>query len=80
VDSPKSEFELLHSSTRWPPYGSSEISRLLKVEHYMSHVRIKMRSGGCVIFSQYTGARRGSKGYSTGSIARGTACLTRMCI
>jgi hypothetical protein len=34
-----------HSPARWPPYGRSETSRLLKVDHRMLHVRIKMRSG-----------------------------------
>jgi hypothetical protein len=34
-----------HSSARWPPYGRPEISRLIKVDHYMLDVRIKMRLG-----------------------------------
>ena len=29
---------------------------ILKVDHYVLHVRIKMRSGGCVAFSQNTDA------------------------
>ena len=34
-----------HSPAPWPPYGRPEISRLLKVDHYMLHVCIKMRLG-----------------------------------
>ena len=34
-----------HSPARWPPYCRPETSVLLKVDHYMLHVRIKMRSG-----------------------------------
>jgi hypothetical protein len=43
-----------HSPARWPPYGRPETSRLLKVDHHMLHVRIMMRLGGCVAFSQNT--------------------------
>jgi hypothetical protein len=28
-----------------PPFGRPETSRLLEVDHYMLHVRMKMRSG-----------------------------------
>jgi hypothetical protein len=34
-----------HSPARWPSYGLPETSLLLKVDHYMLHVRIQMRSG-----------------------------------
>ena len=34
-----------HSSARWPPEARPETSRLLKVDHYMLHLRIKMRLG-----------------------------------
>jgi hypothetical protein len=53
-NSPKLVCRLPHSPARWPPYGRPETSRLLKVDHYMLHLRIKMRSGGCVAFSQNT--------------------------
>jgi hypothetical protein len=36
---------MLHSPARWPPYGLPETTRLLKIDHYMLHLRIKMRSG-----------------------------------
>jgi hypothetical protein len=36
---------LLHSPARRPPYGRPETSRLLKVDHYILDVRIKMHSG-----------------------------------
>jgi hypothetical protein len=45
---------LMHSPARWPPYGLPETSRLLKVDNDMLDVRMKMRSGGCVAFSQNT--------------------------
>jgi hypothetical protein len=35
-----------HSPARWPPYGLPETSRLLKVDHCVLHVRIKVRLGG----------------------------------
>jgi hypothetical protein len=40
-----------HCPTRWPPYSLPETSRLLKVNHYVLHVRIKMRLGGCAASS-----------------------------
>jgi hypothetical protein len=43
-----------HSPARWPPYGRPEPSLLLKVDHYMLDVRIKMRLGGCAASSQNT--------------------------
>jgi hypothetical protein len=52
VNSPKSVCRMPHSPARWPPYGLPETSRLLKVNHSMLHLRIKMRLGGCVAFSQ----------------------------
>jgi hypothetical protein len=54
------ECRMPHSPTRWPPYGLPETSRLLKVNHYMLHLRMKMRSGGSVAFSQNTDADRGA--------------------
>jgi hypothetical protein len=36
---------LMHSPARWPLYCCSETSRLLKVNHYMLHLRMKMGSG-----------------------------------
>jgi hypothetical protein len=50
-----------HSPARWPSYGRPEISRLLKVDHYMLHLRIMMRSGGCAASSQNTDADRGGE-------------------
>ena len=72
-----------HSPARWPPYGRPETSRLLKVNHYMLHLRIKMRSGGCAAFlSGYRPIRgQGWSGVSApGLITRGTACLTSVCV
>ena len=54
VDSQKSGCRLLHSPARRTPYGRPETSLLLMVDHYMLHVRIKLRLGGCVAFSQKT--------------------------
>jgi hypothetical protein len=62
VNSPKLVCRMVHSSARWPPYGRPETSRLLKVDHYMLHVRIKMRLGGCAASSQNTDANRGAGG------------------
>jgi hypothetical protein len=45
---------MVHSPARWPPYGRPETSRLLKVDHYMLHVRIEMSLGGCAASSQNT--------------------------
>jgi hypothetical protein len=53
-----------HSPARWLPYGRPETSRLLKVNHYMLHVRIKMRLGACAASSQdtdYAGAGGGQE-------------------
>src|SRR5215212_8040087 len=47
-----------HSPARWPAYGRPESSRLLKVDHYMLDVRIKVRSGAYASSRQdthYTG-------------------------
>ena len=40
--------------SRRPPYGRPEISRLLKVDHSMLHLRMKMGLGGCTACSQNT--------------------------
>jgi hypothetical protein len=53
---------MVHSPARWPPYGRPETSRLLKVDHYMLHVRIKMRLVGWAATSQNTDADRGAGG------------------
>jgi hypothetical protein len=53
---------MVHSPARWPPCGHSETSRLLKVDHCMLRVRIKMRSGGCVASSQNTDVDTGVGG------------------
>ena len=45
---------ILHSPARWPPYGRPETSQLLKVDHYVLHVRMKMRLGGWAATSQNT--------------------------
>jgi hypothetical protein len=72
-----------HSPTRWLPYGLPETSRLLKVDHYMLHVRTEMRLGGCAASSQSpnvdtgVGVVRCLQGWS---IMRGTVCLTSVCI
>ena len=63
---------------RWPPYGRSENSRLLKVNHYVLHLRIKMRLGGYVASSQNTDTDTGVgvvRSFDPGSVTRGTACL-----
>src|SRR5918997_6557 len=44
VNSRKVVCRMVHSPARWPPYGRPETSRLLKVAHYMLHVRTEMRS------------------------------------
>jgi hypothetical protein len=59
VNSQKLVCRMPHSPDRWPPHGLPETSRLLKVDHCMLHVRMKMRSGGCVAFSQNDDADTG---------------------
>ena len=49
-----------HSPARWPPYCRPETSRFLKVDHYLLHVRIKTRLGGCAAFSQNTDTDTGA--------------------
>jgi hypothetical protein len=51
-----------HGPAGWPPYARPETSRLLKADHDMLHVRIKMRLGGCVASSQKTDADTGGGG------------------
>jgi hypothetical protein len=49
------------------------------VDHYIAHLRIMMRLGGCVAFSQNTDTDTGVgvvKSFDPGSVTRGTACLT----
>jgi hypothetical protein len=43
-NSPKLVCRMVHSSARWPPYGRPETPRRLKVDHYLSHTGIRMRS------------------------------------
>jgi hypothetical protein len=72
-----------HSPARWPPYGLPETSRLLKVDHYIAHLRIKMRLGGCVALSQNDDADTGVgvvRRFDPGSVTRGTARLTSVCL
>jgi hypothetical protein len=71
----------------WPrslaPYGRPESSRLLKVDHYILDARITMRLGGCVASSQNDDADTGGgvvRSFDPGSVTRGTACLTSVCI
>jgi hypothetical protein len=52
VNSQKSVCRMPHSTARWPPYGRPESARLLKVNHYIAHLRIKMRS------AQYASSRQ----------------------
>ena len=47
---------MVYSPARWPPYGRPETPRLLKVDHYVLHRRIKMCSCGCAASSQNTDA------------------------
>jgi hypothetical protein len=54
VNSQKLVCGMPHSPARWPPYGRPESSRFLKVDHYMLHVRIMMRLGGCASLRQDT--------------------------
>jgi hypothetical protein len=82
-NSQKSVCRLLHSPARWPSYGRPETSRLLEVDHYIAHVRIEMRLGGCAIFLQNTDTdTRGGvvRCFDPGSVTRGTACLTYVCV
>jgi hypothetical protein len=71
-----------HGPARRLSYGRPETSRLLKADHYMLRVRIKMRS------AQYASARQDTdyKGagwsgvWAPGSNIEGPACLTYVCI
>jgi hypothetical protein len=72
-----------HGPAHWLPYGRPETSRLLKVDHYMLHLRIKMRLGGCAASSQNTDTDTGVgvvRSYDPRSTMRGTACLTSVCL
>ena len=60
----KFAYRILHSPARWLPYGRPESSRFLKVDHYMLHLRIMMRSGAYVSSGQdtdYAGAGGGQE-------------------
>ena len=82
VHSQKLICKMPHSPARRSPYGRPETSRLLKADHSMLHLRIKMRLGAYASSRQdadYTGGgvvRR----FDPGSVTRGTACLTSVCI
>jgi hypothetical protein len=68
---------------RWPPYGRPETSRLLKVDHFVLHLRRMMRLGGCVAFSQNTDTDTGAgavRSFDPESVTRGRACLTSVCV
>src|SRR5215216_3774687 len=63
-NSAKFAYRILHSPARWLPYGRPESSRFLKVDHYMLHLRIMMRSGAYVSSGQdtdYAGAGGGQE-------------------
>ena len=68
------------SPARWPPDGRPETSRLLKVNHYMLHVRMKMRLGGCAAPPQDADTGEGYQELSPRSIDRGQAVLTQVCM
>ncbi len=64
ANSQESVYRLLHSPARWAPYGRPETSRLLKDDHYMLHLRIKMRLGAYASSRQdtdYAGAGGGQE-------------------
>ena len=49
----------------------------------MLHVHTKMRSDGCAIFLQNTDTDTGAgvvRCFDPGSVTRGTACLTSVCV
>jgi hypothetical protein len=50
---------MVHSPARWAPYGRPETSRLLEVDHYMLHMRIKMRLVRWAASSLSTDAKTG---------------------
>jgi hypothetical protein len=61
---PKVVCRMPHSPARWLSYGQPETSRLLKVDHYVLHLRIKMRSGAYAPSPQdtdYAGAGGGQE-------------------
>src|SRR5215218_10795938 len=66
-----------YSPARLLPYGRPEISRLLKVDHYMLHLRIMMRSGGCAASSQNTDADRGGEKAGRSPVDRGKRGIKR---
>jgi hypothetical protein len=71
-----------HSPARWTLYGRPESSRLLKVHHYMLHLRIKMGLGAYASSRQDTDYTGGGVVRSSWErpIIRGTAALTSVCI
>jgi hypothetical protein len=83
VNSQKLVSRMPYSPARLPPYSLPETFRLLKVDHYMLHLRIMMRLGGCVAFSQNDDADTGGgvvRSFDPGSVIRGRACLTSVCV
>jgi hypothetical protein len=71
-----------HSPARWPPYSRPETSRLLKVNHYVLDVCIKMRLGAYASSRQDTDYTGGGvvRSFDPGSVTRGTACLISVCV
>jgi hypothetical protein len=62
VNSQKLVSRMPYSPARLPPYSLPETFRLLKVDHYMLHLRIMMRLGGCAASSQNTDTDTGGQG------------------
>jgi hypothetical protein len=62
MNSRKLVFKMSHSRALRPPYGRPESSRLLKVNHYMLDVRIKVRSGAYASSRQHTDTDTGGQG------------------
>ena len=82
VHSQKLICKMPHSPARRSPYGRPETSRLLKADHSMLHLRIKMRLGAYASSRQdtdYTGGGvvRSSRGRL---ITEGPPVLTLMCV
>jgi hypothetical protein len=74
---------LMHSQARWPLYCCSATSRLLKVNHCMLHVRIKMRLGAYASSRQdtdYAGAGGVVRSFDPGSVRRAPVGLSSVCI
>jgi hypothetical protein len=74
---------MAHSPARWLPYGRPETSRLFKVDTiYVARAHNNALGRIRVIASGYrrSGGQGGGQEFRPGSVTRGMACLTSVCV